>query len=201
MKRLAFTLLLVLVLSPACKPTAPDNGNAATTQAAATATPATPAGSLTPHEQTTGFPVVWGMPVNGMSANITMDKKSFTLQEPLTVRFRLRNMGGDPVQVITGDFWTNHHITLQKQDGAPVNVTSPGMSRLEAFAPQAAPPAPQTYELAGQTIGAFSEAIDIREIFIIDQPGAYRMQMLFQASPGGWQGLLHSNPFTFTVSP
>jgi hypothetical protein len=147
-----------------------------------------------------------GPRVDGLRARIDFvgsdGDRSFAPHEPIRVQYKVRNDGEEARVLWAVGFWPNHRIELVDADGAPVARTAAGKRVREAFNPGGERGPEQAVELAPGGADAGYPVFDLREFFVLEEPGAYRVRyLLHEAAPGGWQGQLWSNTLAFRVAP
>jgi|GEM_PF-3409414 len=201
MKRIVI-ILLALLVSVACTrtetPVEKKQPEAKAQAKAPAAEKVKDVSSLKPLSKKT---LVWGMPVKGLSANITMAKDQYKVGDPIPVIYTKMNVSMDQdIDVWDAGFWPNHKIFVRDKDGNDVDPTAKGEKLAKAFAPGGDRDKNLKATIGPRMTRSPLERYNLQELFKLDTPGTYSVQIVYEEYKGGWEGRLWSNPYKFTVS-
>ena len=194
-------LILALLVPVACScPSAPaeKKQTAEAAPKAQVVKPATSAADLKPVAKKT---LVWGMPVKGLSANVTMVKSDYKVGEAIPIIYTKMNITMDQkIDVWDAGFWPNHKIFVRDANGNDVDSTAKGEELFKAFAPGGSRDKNVKITLDPRMTRSPLERYNLAELFKLDTPGTYSVQVVYEEYNGGWEGRLWSNPYKFTIT-
>lgn len=149
---------------------------------------------------TEGAKVGWGEERQGLQSKVWTDYRDNQVGEKILAHYQIKNVSKEKQVVWHSGFWPNHQIVVKDAAGKAVALTSAGKEQRQAFAPGGPRDknVPVTLE-PGQTDDAW-EVYDLRQFFVLDKPGRYYVQYVYEESqPGGRKGRLESNVWTIVL--
>ena len=142
---------------------------------------------------------IWGKETKGLVARIWTDKTVFGVGEQILVHYQVKNVSQNTQILWQSGFWPNQKIIVLDGNGKDIPVTDAGKLRREAFSPGGARDKNVEWPLAPGTIDNALPTYNLREFFVLDTPGEYSIQYLYEEYQGGWEGKLWSNVITIEI--
>ena len=142
----------------------------------------------------------WGPPGKGLVARIWTEKTHLPVGEPVVVYYEIKNISEATIVFWHSGFWPNHLIIVKDSDGNEAPLTAPGKVRREAFRPGGWRDKNFQWRVPPGQIDRAYTPYDITEFFVMDIPGVYVVQYLYEEYQGGWEGRLLSNLLEITVA-
>jgi hypothetical protein len=132
----------------------------------------------------------WGAAAHGLTASLAADKLTFATDQPVEVRFRIKNVADKEQTVWNCGFWPNHRLEMTDAQGAEVPMTEKGKQTKAAFAPTGPRRKTIPVTLAPAAMDEQTPKLDLRQYFQI-APGTYRVRCLYHEGPVKvWSNLL-----------
>lgn len=152
-------------------------------------------------------PVSSGGGANGLQFRLAFDKTTYAPNDPVLVRFTLKNTGAKPVWVTKRFYLSAQSVVPQHRD-VFLEVTAPsGQSLPSTYTHQAGFPKCDVFEQLdpGEEVTAEGQQ-NLRYYFELKEPGAYQVVGVYENVFGPeigletFQGTVRSEPVTFTVT-
>jgi hypothetical protein len=98
----------------------------------------------------------------------------------LLLFYEVRNFSREPMDLWHAGFWVNHRIELWRPDGAPAVPTEKGKTLFTAFAPRGLREKNVRWPVQPGGTDDTEGRYDLNELFVIDQPGAWRVRIVYE---------------------
>jgi hypothetical protein len=126
----------------------------------------------------------WGKEKNGLVSRVTAEKAEFKAGERIYIRYQIKNIDDEARTVWHSGFWPNHKIVVLDGDGKEAAPTAAGRERRGAFAPGGPRDKNVPVKLNRGDVDDAWVAYDLRELFVLDQPGKYTVQYHYEETKG-----------------
>jgi hypothetical protein len=124
----------------------------------------------------------WGDAAHGLAASLAADRLVFAADQPVTVRYRLKNVSDKEQTLWNCGFWPNHRLEMTDAKGKAVPLTELGKQMEAAFAPGGPRRKNLAVPLAPAAMNEKYAPIDLRQYFQFG-PGVYRVRCLYHEPP------------------
>ncbi|MDG3003876.1 hypothetical protein [Paludisphaera mucosa] len=122
----------------------------------------------------------WGGPSDGLRSRIRLETTPARPDDPIIVRYEIQNVDRRGRTVWHSGFWPNHRIDVTRPDGEPAPSTPAGLSLRRAFDPEGPREKNAGRNLEPGEVDAAWEPVDVRGLYALLAPGAYRIRVVYQ---------------------
>jgi hypothetical protein len=122
----------------------------------------------------------WGTPSSGLKSRIWVKRATFGPGDPIEIHYEIQNASREEQAVWHSGFWPNHRIDVTGPDGKPAKLTERGAEVRAAFDPDGPRSKNFGRKLAPGESDAAWEAYDLRGLYLLARPGAYKVQYVYQ---------------------
>jgi hypothetical protein len=126
----------------------------------------------------------WGKEKNGLVSRVTADKAEFKAGEQIYIHYQIKNIDNEEHTVWHNGFWPNHKVVVLDADGKEAALTPAGRDRRDAFSPGGRRDKNTPMKLSPGDVDDLWVAYDLREMFVLDQPGKYTVQYHYEETKG-----------------
>lgn len=141
----------------------------------------------------------WGAEVKGLQAQVTLDKKRFTVGEPIVVDYKVKNISNVELTIWHSGFWPNHLLLVRDFAGKEPTLTAAGRAGRRAFSPGGQRDKNVSRQLKPGEVDDTEGRYDLTALYDLLAPGRYRVQCVYEERQGGWEGRLESNAADFEI--
>lgn len=111
----------------------------------------------------------WGLPACGLTSSLTTIKERAAHNEPLLLRYRVKNVSQKNRVLWQSGFWPNHRLIAKDAEGLPLPLTQRGREVRAAFAPNGSRRKTFAVSLLPGAIEDTFAIIDLREFFDVNR--------------------------------
>lgn len=122
---------------------------------------------------------VWGNETGGLIASLNADKTLFHPEEPILVRFQIKNISDRPQTVWHSGFWPNHRLIVKDSKGDNVPLTALGEQTRAVFGSDTLRRKNFAVTLAPGKIDTPYGPYDLRNYFQIGDSATLRVRCLY----------------------
>jgi len=137
--------------------------------------------------------IPWGIQNRELVSRISAEKFHFHINEPILIYYEVKNVSQEIQLFWHSGFWANHHIVVTNSKGGLIRLTAKGKTRFNAFSPRGSRRKNVPFQIEAGQIDSAWTPYDITQFYIMDSPGAYFIQYVYENYHGGWEGKLKSN--------